>query len=1002
MSARFFLAGRGFRGWFLLGLAALIGSAQFCRAQTAAVAQPRVAMLDFTSDDGLMRSAAGAAQWSALTQNALSALEPDVVWIERSQLQLAADELHLSVAGFASADSSLQVGKWLKADLAISGRFLRNAKNDDGHTLRLTVIDLNRADTLATRTVQIAGDRRDAIVPDQALVSATSSALHDALMEARSNLASQAHQRVIAPLFFRNADPSPRLNHFESDLMAAITDAAAHAAGVRLLRFPQADAARDEADLAVRGLAESDPNAWQHVADLYVWGSYRELPAAGAAFAQTPVEIELTLWDGVTPPAQLTEKTTVAGLPVMAQRLAARCLDAARQNPAVRPPAVAARDEIARSLRQQSERLESTLASYGTARAAFSGTPEGQALLRRERLVAEAACFFTPGDRDAQLARLRARWTGFPSPVENLPLLELWQRANDLADFAERFGNRPVDGPYHDLAQDRVDADAWLVQRLKYGENDIHLPGSEANLPIDATDSDIAAWNTSLDARFALAYAHSARASSTAEPRVLHSPCSFWMRTALQSTRDPAAAAAVVEALWPLYKPYYLRDRADEDRQFGVSNGGFAPMVALLYSRLHQPERAAAIVGSLSAPEPASATLNAPAASLPTLAPVLRTLRFPQPPESTAAINPKPAAQWTIHNLTLSGDDLLWMCAQREQDLWNGQPPAETQQLWRFDPADDSLAAVPVTGLSATTPITSIVAQPGGLWLTVDLTGVWSYDPDLEQVTHRYTTADGVNTPNMDRGIATPNGALLFAGHDNGRPLLNRFDPASRQWSRIDLASGARQIAIDAAPPLTPGAPHTEMAAYDHWLLVGLANTWLVVDTVTHRVEDLRDVLPGKLGITSFVSMSVPTRRARHCAAGAAHGFWLAVEGKVVEFDPAHPAAAKCWPMPSELPFGIDALAADGNDLWVAGPCGVRREPQTGTAGAPAPGLIRNGRGLIAIFDGADGKWRGGFEISGYVTCLAIARQTVFAGLDQTAEPVLEIEKAATLARAAR
>ena len=213
-------------------------------AAQSATDHQKVAMMDFTSDDGLMRSAAGAAQWSALMQDAVAQQEPMTDWVERSQLHLAADELNLSAGGFTNADASLRVGKWLKADVAIFGRFTRNAKDDDGHTLRLDVVDLNRADTLATRTIQIDGDRRAAIATDPALIPSAAVALRSALAEARAQLTRTIHQRVIAPLFFQNADASPRLNHVESDLLDALADAAKPTADIRILRFPNAEEAR--------------------------------------------------------------------------------------------------------------------------------------------------------------------------------------------------------------------------------------------------------------------------------------------------------------------------------------------------------------------------------------------------------------------------------------------------------------------------------------------------------------------------------------------------------------------------------------------------------------------------------------------------------------------------------------------------------------------------------------------------------------------------------------
>ncbi len=729
------------RRWVWLALA-VCGGVWPCHAET----RPRVAMMDFTTDDGLMRSAAGAAQWSALTQTTLAGQEPDLDWIERAQLQTAADELNLSVGGFTSADGSLRVGKWLKADLAILGHFTRGAQDADGHTLRLEIIDLARADTLATRTIHLDGDRREAILPDPAFVARTTAALHDALAETREKLARATHQSVVALLFFQNADPSPRLDKFGTDLADAFSARAASADGVRVLRFPQADEARGEADLAVRGLTENDPDAWQRVADFYVWGSYRELPAPGTAFAQTPVEVELTLWDGLAAPRQMKDKAVIADLPALARRLAAQGLGMARRTPAAPPAMMEVRDEIARSMCEQGERLEASAASHGEHRDAFLDTPEGKSLARRQRQLFEAACFFAPENRGAQLGRLRARWTHFLSPADRLPLLDLWRRSNDLAEFADRFG-----GPDPDLAGRRVAADAYLLERLHYGEDQIHEHGSEPNLPIDATEQDIVAWRAALDARFARDAVAYAKIAAPLPPDDAGMPLAYgeWMQAALQLTHDAPSAARVVETIWPRYKAYYEQHSAQEDqplriptRRVGSRGAASLRRVAPAGACCRDPRRDARrwpvpggdAHGDHGEPRARDHTLTH-------LTPVYRTIHFPT---ETFSDDTPPWARlpgfYNVHALTVDGDGVLWISTLHRTDSGLNDPTIpKTQDFWRFDPMDDSLQKLPVEGLTAQSPITSILPRSDGLFLTLALNGVWKYDPTKSQITRHIT-----------------------------------------------------------------------------------------------------------------------------------------------------------------------------------------------------------------------------------------------------------------------
>ena len=81
---------------------------------------------------------------------------------------------------------------------------------------------------------------------------------------------------MIAPLFIRNTDPSPRLDKFGPDVIEALARGADRSADLRALRFPQADRTRDEAELVVGGFTEADVR--RHVADLYVWGRTANSP----------------------------------------------------------------------------------------------------------------------------------------------------------------------------------------------------------------------------------------------------------------------------------------------------------------------------------------------------------------------------------------------------------------------------------------------------------------------------------------------------------------------------------------------------------------------------------------------------------------------------------------------------------------------------------------------------------------------------------------------------
>ena len=267
----------------------------------------------------------------------------------------------------------------------------------------------------------------------------------------------------------------------------------------------------------------------------------------------------------------------------------------------------------------------------------------------------------------------------------------------------------------------------------------------------------------------------------------------------------------------------------------------------------------------------------------------------------------------------------------------------------------------------------------------------------------------------MDTSSTADGKQMYFAGHENGVPLLNRLDPDRQEWTRVDLPASANDT-----PPTIPVA---QVVAFGHWLLVGLGDRWTLVDMENHRSQDLRAALPAALRTslagsalaaskTELVPGGLPFRCPRPCAADA-HGFWLALDGQILRFDPAHLAAARLVPLPAGLTNGVTALVADGDDLWVAGPLiSLGRAP-----GGPAlaylgrmallapqfgfgPGM--EARGLVAVLHGTDGQWRGGVEVPALVCCLAVSRQSVYVGLEMVAQPILELDKNAALHGGAR
>lgn len=1036
---------RGHRGACALFALLALAAGRDPAVRAADVSSPqeglRVAMMDFTTDDGLMYSAAGAAQWSLLTQPALAAQEPDVQWTERAQLQLASEELRLSAGGFTSVAGALQAGRWLKADVAILGRFLRNEHDEDGHTLRLEIIDLDHADTLAVRTVPVPGDRRETITPDAGSVKTTAAVLHEALAEARAARSRHADRRVVAPLFFRNADPSPRLDGFGPALVDALTRSAEHSPDVRAVRFPQADQTRNEAALVVGGFTDAEER--RRLADLYVWGQYRELPAEGIAFAQTPVEIELTLWDGANSPQHLAEKATVAELPALAERLTSQCLDAARRAPADRagsPSSDAMVRSVASLLRTQGDQIASGINGYGTRREAFLDTAAGKKLAAQAQLLLETACFFAPDDRAAQASRLHWQWGGFPMPVGRPPLLDLWHCANEVAALVERF---EATGEAGDLRGAPLHLDALLLYRLEGDEANLHQPNRGPGLPVDVSDSTVALWHHALDERFARdAEAFARAAGKSSAPSARAEDYSFWLRVACKVVHDPGQGVRAVEALWPSYQPLYRQDPEAAERFHGRGES-LSYQLRKLYLRQHQSERAEILLAALPAGEtPSRVTAPAPAApaaGLPVLTPVVRTPRYtPAPPDGDnpgsgravrqvtvlAGWSARPGfdvneiPRYTVRALTPDGKGGLWMSILREKGFTEKLAPAEeSQELVRFDPGSGTFQPAPVPGLTTHPAVVAVFPAGDNVWLAQDFTGLLRYDPATSTVTRRYTVADGLATANLDAGATDDAGRTYFVGHEQDIALVQEYDQARQEWHRVGppTVDCATTVKEDAPAFLRPSA--AQLAIHGRWLLSGFGVGWTLLDRAGGEAGSLRGVLkemlpaetptvakdPARMRFTAGQRLS---RTPRLCGADAG-GFWLASEDKIIRFDPAHPEAAKSWPLPAELPFGATALAPDGENLWVVGPSGKVHPPTEPPAAlamqlpanmsTPMFGRGRDGRGFVACLCAADGQWRGGFEVNERVSSLAVTHDRLYLGLATAPQPLIEIDKTGLL-----
>ena len=513
----------------------------------------RVVLSEFTSDDNFYRSHVMAGNLSELLQAQL-ANEPGVEWVARDQLKAAEHELELGLDGMISPSAMLRVGKWVKADLLVSGRFV---STNDERSLHIEVMDLQHADVLAQEAMTIHTSMAGPLKVSPTDIAAIQERVRAALMEARRRAESDGTQASIAPLFFSNTSGSHRLDFLEGDLQSALVEAAVARSGIRVLQFPRAQAAAGEAELVLAGLVEQDPIAWQKVADVYVWGRYEEAKADGVAFEQTPVTFTWNVWDGGDEVQTATETVNVSELPQLKARIIKGVLDKV-QSLKKRPPSETARRQVARQLFFRSCEIEALFRNAQP----FHLTTQGQQLWQYDVNLLATAHFFAPESYLVHRTWLQDRWYRAVHEWEFRTLPELpdmlgqrREQVGSYLDFAKKYSLITPREFEADLARNpwsqyltprTVDFDMVMVWHIALGK---------AGLPSDAPQDARDAWSSQTSGDFAeQVFAMSEAALHTTPPISLtRIVSSTQMLNYASALKDQQARAKFVEDIWPAY-----------------------------------------------------------------------------------------------------------------------------------------------------------------------------------------------------------------------------------------------------------------------------------------------------------------------------------------------------------------------------------------------------------------------------------------------------------------
>ena len=357
--------------------------------------------------------------------------ESGVKWVERTEIDRAEKELTLNGSGLVSPAQSLAIGHWVKADVLLTGSL--SPDEGLGRQITLRVIDALRGDVLARRKFPIQQPPAAPFTITPEVLQQAGKAAREMLSEARLRLAATRQQTVVAPLFIGNRTQHTSRLDLQAARLIEVFQAAASGKKLRILNLHGPSDAHSEAELAVSGLAQLEGNAWQKVADHYLWGWIEETGPLTTPFAEMPVKITFELSGG----QKFSADTTVPQLETAAKKLADEVLSAL--------PAAEATD---------GRKAAKVLFDHATEWIAGQGNmPLGGVIpawtlnrWRQSVKLLDAARFFAPDDGKIAARWLIERWNKAvyfsPSRETATPhhFWSLWQRKADWDAHVARFG----------------------------------------------------------------------------------------------------------------------------------------------------------------------------------------------------------------------------------------------------------------------------------------------------------------------------------------------------------------------------------------------------------------------------------------------------------------------------------------------------------------------------------------------------------------------------------
>jgi hypothetical protein len=767
-----------------------------------------VAMSPFSATDNSYVSSQNAAGFSEVLQVELMA-KASLEWVEREQINQVIKEHNLSVLGMIGNESVVQLGSLLKADLLIRGQFYKVPKKS--WALHVEIIDLYHADVLEVVDIPISSDSSGSLSELNRELPKVGKSVVQVLAKAYKALKKSDATCYVAPMFFCNEEPGGRLDFYKHDFMAACEKYKTVKKNIRIIQFPRADQAVNEAELVVSGLIKDDLNRWQKLADYYVWAYYKEVDSDGLPFDKVNVQVRVTMWDGFSSPIRKSWKMPVSRLEVMSKEIIKYVLThAVKKNRTITVSDL--RNKMAEELYEQADDIQYLILQEEHTETELSDTwcQRWRDALR----ILSVASFFAPDNEKIRTALLVEKTrNGLDRSAKCCKnrFKRRWARANAWKQHCDRFGFGyigggavPNRGSVGSRGDNRLDT-GFNTSPLAYVTSvsqlldDVYYTreghGINTDIPKDVPPEILESWYENLCSEFSRRLLHVEKRCPEKIPVLRVGDYLFQI---FKHTLPADLKMKLVELLW---------DKAIQNRTVQGRRDSVSKSIQTICSNVGKPERAAELITMI--PEYKKPNSN----KVQNKKKVKKAKKGVRKKVFAELIKPKisviPVNKYCYSQDFICMDvikDTLWFGVNGQQLLMKH---ITDTLMWDIDKREMRSVHKMYGPHSNLTSIKKIGDQ---IWLTFDSTGVWMIKNGKAR---KFTARDGLPSHEIYDSCVWRK-KMFFGGGNERKGVLCSYDFNKGKWAKYKL------------PSLENGAPLTRIehiAAGEKYMII-YSNCW--------------------------------------------------------------------------------------------------------------------------------------------------------------------------------